>query len=307
MEGKTHFFYGFMIASTFMILLSMSHTQNVLYSLLLIGNGIAIIIYKIADFYGLKVSAIEKEHAEKKKQAKKTQQEVTEEKNSDAYLYRKKDIYYTSIAWTCNLVLILLTIFTADFIDSSISRSSSIYAFIGILLGFAGSFFCDIDTLIFGIQAHRNPITHSYIVPFIIWWYAFLVGSYEERFMILFPAMFALGVASHLMLDRVPSTAGFVAGLKATFGFKEAPGDIRHIPEVWESAYLLISGLLLLTCFGLSVPRFYGTHGFTWSFVDYTQLSGNPFVGILIFGILGFAGWIGILVAGMLREKQKHK
>ena len=55
-------------------------------------------------------------------------------------------------------------------------RASSVYAFIGLLLGFAGSFYCDMDTLIFSIEAYRNPFTHSYLLPlYHVRWYAFLV------------------------------------------------------------------------------------------------------------------------------------
>ena len=128
----------------------------------------------------------------------------------------------------CNFVIMILTVVFADFISGN---SSKVYAISGILLSFAGSFFCDMDRMSFGRAGQRNPVTHSYVVPFLIWWYAFLVLSVSagENFLIILPAMFCLGAGSHLLLDTVPTNAGFIRQFEEFFNFKQSP--IGHAPR----------------------------------------------------------------------------
>ena len=223
MEGKTHFFYGFMIASFVLVVMSMYHTNNLNYLWLLLGNIIVIFIWEVADDYDRKGKEVDKEDEPPKESKRKTKaatiaddsaatetenrsetSETAEEPQTpapnpakkqqekmDKEKIQKRYTFWNAAAWCCNLIMMLLTVITSNFITDS--RASSVYAFIGLLLGFAGSFYCDMDTLIFSIEAHRNPFTHSYLLPFIMWWYAFLVLPLADASLIIFPAMFCSG------------------------------------------------------------------------------------------------------------------
>ena len=72
MEGKTHFFYGFMIASFVLVVMSMYHTNNLNYLWLLLGNIIVIFIWEVADDYYRKGKEVDKEDEPPKESKRKT-------------------------------------------------------------------------------------------------------------------------------------------------------------------------------------------------------------------------------------------
>lgn len=280
MEEKTYSFYGFLIGSFVLICMSMYHTNDLNYIWLLVGDVLTILAWEVADEYGRK--------------------EKTENK-ADEEIFERKRATWDIASWCCNFVMMVLTVATADFISSS-SHASAIYAILGLIICFSGSFYCDIGMMTIGSQSRCNPITHSFILPFLIWWYAFLVLSYSlgENFLIIFPAMFCLGAASHLILDTLPENAGFIKRFEALFNIKYSPRQIQYVPEEWQHLWLLVSAGILLVCFGFSIPRFIGIDGYTWSLpTDYlATLATYPYIFILIIGFVGIGGFIvGLFVS----------
>ena len=256
--------------------MSMYHTQDLNYIWLLVGDGVTILVWEVADEYSRKGTTANK---------------------ADEALFARKRATWDIASWCCNFVMMLLTVVTADFIYES--HASAIYAILGLIICFAGSFFCDIDILSFGSKPQRNPLTHGYILPFVIWWYPYLVLSSGESFLIIFPAMFCLGAASHLLLDTMPENVGFIKRFEELFNIKYNPKEIRFIPKQWQHLWLLICAAILIMCFGFSIPRCYGTYDYTWSLpqTDYAAtLATYPYIFILILGFIGIGGFFAVLI-----------
>jgi len=105
-----------------------------------------------------------------------------------------------------------------------------------------GAHFPDFD-LDFGTRFHRSPLTHSFIIPSLLF-IAYFHGTRDTTVLRLL-SMFFMGYASHLFLDIFPAKASILARFLAPFKHY-TPGDIRLIPEKWEKPWLIISGLITL-------------------------------------------------------------
>lgn len=284
MEEKTYSFYGFLAGSFVLICMSYYYTQDLNYIWLLLGDGLTVLVWEVSNEYS-------------KKEAGQNKEEVV--------IFEKKRTAWDIAAWFCNFAMMVLTVVTADFVSNS--HASAVYAILGLIICFAGSFFCDIDILSFGTKPFRNPVTHSFLVPFVVWWYPYLVLSFvdHENFLIIFPAMFCLGAATHLIMDTLPENAGFIKRFEELFNIKYNSKQIQHIPDKWQHLWLLVSAGLLAICFGFSIPRFYGADNYTWTLpqTDYLgTLATFPYILILIIGLVGIGGFFAALIIGWKYE-----
>ncbi|HME55342.1 MAG TPA: hypothetical protein VKM55_24250 [Candidatus Lokiarchaeia archaeon] len=290
MEEKTYSFYGFLFGSFVLICMSMYHTNDLNYIWLIVGDALTILAWEVADEYRRK--------------------QTTDNKANEALFIRKQGTWEI-VSWCCNFVMMVLTVATADFISGT--HASAIYAILGLIMSFSGSFYCDIGMMSLDNKSRCNPVTHSFILPFVMWWYAYLVLSYSfgENFLIIFPAMFCLGAASHLILDTLPENAGFIKRFEELFNIKYSPRQIRYVPEDWQHLWLLVSAGILLVCFGFSFPRFYGIDNYTWSLPqsDYlATLATYPYILILIIGFVGIGGFVaGLFLSWQYGMKLSQK
>ncbi len=119
---------------------------------------------------------------------------------------------------------------------------------IGYLLAFIGASLPDLDAWV-SIKSHRDPITHSGLLPSLLFMYFFLMFSYhagDAEFLFVFAGLI-LGYASHLLFDVFPLGSSIKEVMKIMFSReKGAPGDIRHLPEKFERGYLTYGGFLLI-------------------------------------------------------------
>jgi lysylphosphatidylglycerol synthetase-like protein (DUF2156 family) len=316
MDEKTHYFYGFLIGSFVLLLMSMYNTQNLNYIWLLAGDVVTILVWAVSNEYRRKgpaaSSGVTSDEGQSPSEESASSEDATSSPARPAVpassgVFERKFVVWNEAAWCCNFVMLVLTVVTADFI--SYSHASKVYAIIGLLVSFAGSFYCNMDVLSFGESRYRNPITHSYILPFLVWWYAFLGLSADEAFLIIFPGMFCLGAGCHLLLDTVPDNLTFVKQFEEFFNFKQIPKEIPHMPQKWQHAWLFASGVGLFACFGLCIPRFYLSDNFTWSLPVtgyFPTLATYPYLLILIVGIVGVGVYVAVLLLGWHAERKNR-
>ena len=103
-----------------------------------------------------------------------------------------------------------------------------------------GAHFPDFD-LDFGRKYHRSPITHSVIIPALL--FAYYMFHLPDDMTLSLMALFFLGYASHLFLDIFPANASIFRRISLIFS-NYVPGDIRGVPKKFERPLLIISGWL---------------------------------------------------------------
>lgn len=128
---------------------------------------------------------------------------------------------------------------------------------IGYLLAFIGASLPDLDAWV-SIKSHRDPITHSGLLPSLLFLYFFLMFSFnsgDAEFLFVFAGLI-LGYASHLLFDVFPLGSSIKEVMKIMFSKeKGAPGDIRHLPEKFERGYLTYGGFVLIAEIVLLILR----------------------------------------------------
>ncbi len=111
-----------------------------------------------------------------------------------------------------------------------------------LLITILGAHFPDFD-LDFGRRFHRSPITHSALIPAIL--FAYHILYILDKTSLVLMALFFLGYASHLLLDIFPANASILK--RFTYIFRNyVPGDIRGIPKRYEKTFLVVSGVLCI-------------------------------------------------------------
>lgn len=290
MNGDTHNFYAVIMGAIVITLISAYNESFGKATWIgLLTNVIAMIIYgsvRLIDNYETK-----KKKASKDKIVQVKSSEIVE----DAVTNGKKlaiGILYLNMIVVC---------FLARFEIALWNGLNVFLAFMSMLMVICGAALADYDTLLFTINVHRNPLTHSWVIPLSLWSLGMLAVPMEWRALNLLSGFFCLGYASHLLLDCIPSTAGFWEGIKECFNFKHAPGDIRGVPENWEHIWLFCAGVSLLVAFATTLARFYGALGFDYSVEDWNTES-------IIFAIIGIGGiaiWVALMIVGRFMNK-KH-
>ncbi|MHA1339756.1 MAG: metal-dependent hydrolase [Promethearchaeota archaeon] len=181
----------------------------------------------------------------KKQQKKELNLEAKEEKYKKREKNMKKVSYYTTLI---NVIVLSSTV------NLEISNRFGIII-IGYLLAFMGASFPDLDLWI-SIKSHRNPFTHSAMLPslmFIYFFFIFNPKTIEAEIIFLFTGFF-IGYASHLIFDLYKRGTKFISALF----YRESdvpPGDIRHVPSSLERFYLSFGGLTLIFFLILTILR----------------------------------------------------
>jgi Domain of unknown function (DUF5942) len=96
--------------------------------------------------------------------------------------------------------IILLMAYVSRFIDTREARLGAVTFFLLALIPcYLGTVFPDLDITLLGIGAHRNPLFHSSLSFFVLWWLV------KRQSVILHAAVFGYGVglASHLSWDTL--------------------------------------------------------------------------------------------------------
>lgn len=291
MEGRTHRFIAITMTAPMIFLMSAAASNNIPLAI-----GLICLLLLSAFFYG-RASNIRILLSEMNAKTKKAIVQVDNDtkKARLSWLYKKLE----AASWFLLLLLLCLTIITADFLPDLHRGISVGLALIALPLGaIAGSFLPDWDWD-FGEGAHRNPLLHSYLIPFSIWIFCMIVFPYEMRYINIIPAIFCVGYGSHLLADCVNSKIrGVLNILRDFFNFQSTAGDIRQIPEHWEHKWLSISGAILIACFGFTLPRIYGTYGFDWVGTDFEGniVWASQVIVLIIIALLGIGFWFIIFL-----------
>jgi Domain of unknown function (DUF5942) len=96
--------------------------------------------------------------------------------------------------------IILLMAYVSRFVDTRETRLGAVTFFLLALIPcYLGTVFPDLDITLLGIGAHRNPLFHSSLSFFALWWLV------KRQSVILQAAVFGYGVglASHLLWDTL--------------------------------------------------------------------------------------------------------
>jgi hypothetical protein len=94
----------------------------------------------------------------------------------------------------------LLMIYGSRFIDTRETRLGAVaFFFLALIPCYLGTVFPDLDITLLGIGAHRNPLFHSSLSLFVLWWLV------KRQSVILQAAVlgYGLGLASHLWWDTL--------------------------------------------------------------------------------------------------------
>jgi Domain of unknown function (DUF5942) len=94
--------------------------------------------------------------------------------------------------------IILLMAYVSRFIDTPETRLGAVTFFLLALIPcYLGTVFPDLDITLLGIGAHRNPLFHSSLSFFVLWWLV------RRQSVILQAAVlgYGVGLASHLLWD----------------------------------------------------------------------------------------------------------
>ena len=96
--------------------------------------------------------------------------------------------------------IILLMAYVSRFIDTRETRLGAVTFFLLALIPcYLGTVFPDLDITLLGIGAHRNPLFHSSLSFFVLWWLV------KRQSVILQAAVlgYGVGLASHLWWDTL--------------------------------------------------------------------------------------------------------
>jgi hypothetical protein len=96
--------------------------------------------------------------------------------------------------------IILLMAYVSRFIDTREMRLGAVTFFLLALIPcYLGTVFPDLDITLLGIGAHRNPLFHSSLSFFVLWWLV------RRQSVILQAAVlgYGVGLASHLLWDTL--------------------------------------------------------------------------------------------------------
>lgn len=251
MDGRTHRFLAFLISTLICGIFTSFHTNNFRVSMV---N--AFFLFMASTFYN------------KSSKWKEKKKEIDEEDSNKKKKASKKSNWWERGAWTLLFTAIMITIAYANFLPEGRSLSISMITISLFIVTFSGSTFPDWDWD-WGQENHRSPLTHSWIIPFTIWIWGLIAIPFDFRYINIITAMFCLSYATHLFADCVKSgTHGIIHILKNFFNFHYSPGNIINVPPKKQHAWLFISASILCIAFGLTIPRIYGTLGFTWDISD---------------------------------------
>lgn len=287
MNGETHNFYAVITGS---ILISIISGINCAFGrsvwIGIITNIIALIIYGSSSLIDNVYKKKQKEEKEAKTKSKFVEDTVSIGKKIGML------ILYLNVIVVC-----AVSCFNYEYwFGANIT-----IAMLSMLLVIAGAVTPDLDTMLFGINVHRNPLSHSWVIPIILWTFGMIsYGVGNETFVYI--GMYCIGYASHLILDTIPSTAGFFEGIKEIFTFSHAPGDIRIIPERWEHAWLFFGGMGLFAGFLTSIARYYGIVGFDYDVEGDWNVST---ISIVIIGASAVLLWFVLMFYGKVSENKK--
>lgn len=306
MNGRTHRYIALMIVTLAVTILSAVEAKGFWIPLF----TFAVMVLSIL-FYGKAADLkLKKEEIEKIVKKPKVVIDLEQIKKLERITWFYKKI--EACGWFLLFFIMIFTIITADFLPN-LHRGVSIgLALLALpITGIAGSFFSDWDWD-WGPEFHRNPWLHSYLIPFSIWIFGMIVFPFEFRYFNIISGIFCLAYATHLFADCIPErTTGFFNILRQFFNFNQSPGDIRQIPKHWEHRWLFLSGVLLLGCFGLSIPRMYGIAGFDWAGVseDGLLIWSPQIFTLIMLACIGIAIWFGIYFKALILMKirGKHK
>ena len=132
-------------------------------------------------------------------------------------------------------------VFLIAAVDLKIFENNGIIG-LGYLLAFLGGTLPDLDSW-FSVKYHRDPFTHSVLLPSLFFIYFFLGLDNSESGILFVCSGLLIGYSSHLLFDVYPRGSSIFKVIKRTFSAEEgAPGDIRHLPEVFERGYLTLGG-----------------------------------------------------------------
>lgn len=303
MNGRTHRFIAFVIVTMALALLTFANIRNGLNIGIISGvMAISIFCYSKANEINIKVAELEKQ------QPKKKEKDSPNPNIDKLTLLKKIYVKMEGFAWLVLFIAIFMTILTADFFPDYHRGVSIGIALITIpITTIAGSFYPDWDWD-WGAKFHRNPLLHSYLIPFSIWIFGMVAFPYEFRALNVVSAMYCVAYATHLIADCVPSTTtGVINILKDFLNTKQTAGDVRQIPEHWEHKWLLSSGIILLICFGLTIPRLYGTWGFDWEGIDSEGKLSITYqlMMLMIIGGIGIGLFLIMYLKGYLLNRKK--
>lgn len=290
MNGDTHNFYGVIFGTVIITLLSgFNEAFGKAVWLGLLTNIAAMMIYGWATI-------IDNNEAKKEKATKGTEKEHKTHELVDKGISKAKKLAFIMLYANVVIVCVVASFNNTQWFGWNISA-----AVISVGMVIFGAELPDFDTKILGIEAHRNPLTHSWVIPTILWTLGMVAFPFGD-ITLIYIGMFCIGYASHLMLDTIPSTAGFFEGIKEFFAFHHAPGDIRGVPENWEHVWLFSGAVGLFAEFATTVTRFYGTHGFDY---DTSGDWNTPTITIAIIGWVAVGLWAVLLVLGHFVDKKK--
>lgn len=304
MDGRTHRYFSDFLCTITISLMTAFFTQDFLFfcitiAMLLIGA----LFYSKASGYKIDLS----EHLKTKPKNDDTKWTSIQKKITRKYEINEEIGYFFLFG------AMIFTIVTSNFLPEGKSVSIGLTLPALIINSYAGATYADRDWD-HGEDAHRSFFTHSWVIPYSIWAFAIAVIPYSARYNIFPIAIFCIGYASHLFADRVLSTIKGLKNIIKEFftNWSRSPGDIRGVPEKSESPMLFISGFLLCACFGLSIPRMYGTHGFTWDISNPNDimiyiLLGSVIINILIWVFLKSKYTISDAISDYNKEKKREK
>ncbi|HME51278.1 MAG TPA: metal-dependent hydrolase [Candidatus Lokiarchaeia archaeon] len=163
-----------------------------------------------------------------------------------------------------------------------------------LVAGYAGAFLggrmpdFDKDIVDDDMRFHRNPITHSGILVMPLAVLALLTVEKTFVSLDLVAIGLMLGVASHCLADNFETKSTLIQIIVDFEHFKKCPGDIRHIKETRQRAWINFHGVILLFTAILLYLRFelvsYMTADpVTWNGASYTVNLITPMTMFIIF------------------------
>ncbi len=185
-----------------------------------------------------------------------------------------------------------------------------------LVAGYVGAFFggrepdLDKDIVDGDMRFHRNPITHSGIIvmPIAIFGLLTLEDDYISLLLVAIGIM--LGVASHLFADNIESNSTFSQVFIDFQHFKQCPGDIRHVRENRQRAWLNFHGIALVFITILLFARFqlaplmeYPIFWDGWNYVGTALVPMTEF--ILVFALVYYIASFLMLVAWRKKKESK--
>lgn len=166
-------------------------------------------------------------------------------KSKDKVPTKHRKLHVISLSMRMGAYFIILG--TAGF--SSILSMPSVPSFLFVLIGYtcaiAGACLPDYDAFI-EIKYHRDPFTHSALIPVITGTWAILVCPVLYLPLMIPVSGFLVGYATHLFADHFPSSSTFIDGISAWRKKASAPGNIRHIKKSRQASWLLLNYAMII-------------------------------------------------------------